>query len=105
MAMMDWLQNKKTEGPPWPVTDDDKPVPPAYLTHLSATDMEGQIVISMLESAGVPVVTQYPNNGSFGRVILGFSGTGIDLYVPEPMLEDAKALVEHQFEEGDFDHV
>ena len=105
MAIFDWLQGKQPEGPPWPNTDEGKPVPPAFLTHLRATDMEGQIAISLLESAEIPVVTQYPNNGSFGRVVLGFSGTGIDLYVPETVLEEAKALMEHQFEEGDFDHV
>ncbi|MCL2843808.1 MAG: DUF2007 domain-containing protein [Oscillospiraceae bacterium] len=105
MAILDWMQGKQTEGPPWPHKDDGTPVAPAFLTHLRATDMEGQIVVTMLESAEVPVVTQYPNNGSFGRVVLGFSGTGVDLYVPESMLEDARALMEHQFEEEDFDHV
>jgi len=105
MAIFDWMQGTPTKGPPWPEQHDDKPVAPAFLTHLRATDMEGQIVVTMLESAEIPVVTQYPNNGSFGRVVLGFSGTGVDLYVPETMLEDAKALIEHQFDEEDFDHV
>lgn len=87
--------------PSWPNGADDKPLPPAFLVHLSAVDLEGQIVINMLESNGIPVMTQYPNNGSFGQVILGFSGTGVDLYVPAPLLEDAQGLLEGEFEEDD----
>ena len=86
---------------PWPNGEDGNPVPPVFLAHLSAMDMEGQIVIGMLESAGIPVVTQYPNGGAFGKIILGFPGTGLDLYVPETLLEDAKGMLEGNFEEDE----
>ncbi|MCL2367725.1 MAG: hypothetical protein FWC72_01910 [Oscillospiraceae bacterium] len=105
MAREDWNFGKAKEGPPWPKNDAGEPVAPAYLAHLRAVDMEGQIVVTMLESADIPVVTQYPNGGSFGRVILGFSGTGIDVYVPETMLADAKEMLSGEFEEGEFEHV
>ena len=101
MALRDWSLGKAGEGLPWPKHDDGKPVEPAYLVHLSVTDLEGQIVVSMLESAEIPVVTQYPNNGEFGRVILGFSGTGVDLYVPQTLLEDAREMLNGEFEEDD----
>lgn len=91
MALKDWQFSKK--GPKWPKDDAGEPVSPTYLTHLRATDMEGTIAVSLLESNGIPVVTQYPNDGSFGKVILGFSGTGIDLYVPETLLEEAQDLM------------
>ena len=103
MALQEWSFGRKKEGPPWPDGDDGNPVPPAYLVHLSLVDMEGQIVVSMLESAGIPVVTQYPNDGEFGKIILGFSGTGLDIYVPATLLEDARGMLEGDFEEVEFE--
>ena len=101
MAFNDWSFGKPAKGLPWPKREDGQPVPPAFLTHLSARDLEGQIVVNMLESVGIPVVTQYPNNGDFGRVIIGISGTGIDIYVPADLLEDARGMLEGEFEEED----
>jgi len=104
MASKDWNFGKqKDTSPPWPNTAEGQPVPPVFLTHLRAADLEGEIVINLLTSADIPVVMQYPNDGTFGRVVLGFSGTGIDLYVPETLLEDAKAMMSGQFEEMDFE--
>ena len=91
--------------PPWPNRADGRPVPPAFLIHLSETDFEGQIVTSMLLSNGIPVVGQFPNNGEFGRVIMGMSGTGRDIFVPETMLEDAQGLLTASFEEDMFTDV
>ena len=34
-----------------------------------------------------------PGDGSFGEVFLGSSGFGVDIYVPETMLEDAQNIV------------
>ena len=105
MALKDWSFGKLKGGPPWPRDGEGQPVPPAYLTHLRAVDMEGQIVVTLLESAEIPVVTQYPNDGSFGRVVLGFSGTGVDIYVPETLLEDARGMLSGEFEESEFEDV
>ena len=99
MALSDWNFGKPAKGLPWPKGESGEPVPPAFLTHLNVTDMEGQIVMSLLESSGIPVVTLYPNNGEFGKVIIGISGTGVDLYVPEHLLEDAQGLLDGEFEE------
>jgi len=98
MTLGEWSFGTPTKGLPWPKDEDGKPLPPAFLTHLSARDLEGQIVVTLLESAEIPVVTQYPNNGDFGRVIIGISGTGVDIYVPESLLEDARGMLEGQFE-------
>ena len=93
----------KNDGPPWPIGDDGQPIPPAYLTYLKEVDFESQIIKSLLTSAGIPVVTQYPLGGEFGRVILGISGTGTELFVPETMLEDAKAMISGDFQEVEFE--
>ena len=101
MATSDWSFGKPTKGLPWPKGEDGKPLPPAFLTHLSARDMEGQIVVNMLEAADIPVMVQHPLGGEFGRVIIGISGTGMDIYVPEHLLEDASGMLEGEFEEDD----
>jgi len=101
MAQKNWGFSKDN-SPPWPEKENGQPVPPARLIHLSETDLEGQIVASMLTSAGIPVVSQYPLGGEFGRVILGFSGTGRELYVPETMLEDALEMLSGDFQEEAF---
>jgi len=84
---------------PWPQTPDGLPVTPAFLMHLKSADMEGDITMNMLSVFGIPTIAEYPNDGSFGRVILGISGTGVDIYVPETMLEDACGLVDEKDED------
>jgi len=77
----------------WPKNEENKPIPPAFLMHLPARDLQTEIALSLLDTAGIPAITELPSGGSFGRVILGFSGTGTDIFVPETMVEEAKALL------------
>lgn len=76
-------------------------IKPAFLTNVFPKNMELEILVGLLESCGIPVVTRYPGGESFGKVILGMSGTGTDLYVPEVSLEEAKGLLEGFEEEND----
>ena len=55
----------------------------------SASD---ELIINMLEAYGIPCLRDYPGDGSFGKVVLGMSGQGTDIYVPESRLEEARAL-------------
>ena len=48
----------------------------------------------MLEAYGIPCLKIYPGDGSFGKLILGMSVQGVDIYVPQSLLEDARALCE-----------
>lgn len=77
----------------WPKDPDGAPVSGAFLLHCSCTDLEDEVIVNLLEAYGIPCVRRFPNNGDLGRVMLGMSGTGVDLYVPECLLEDAKALI------------
>ena len=63
------------------------------------------MLVNMLSAYGIPAVKQYPQDGSFGRVILGMSGNGTDIYVPQTLLEDALALIsaECEIEEDDYE--
>ena len=85
----------------WPKTEGGEDVTPAYLTHTTDGDMQTQITVNLLEAYGIPVVTQYPNDGGFGKVVMGIAGGGVDLFVPETMLEQAKDILESEPVEED----
>ena len=81
-------------GENWPRDDKGEAVPPKFLTHCTSVDAEDMILISFLRSYGIPAVVLHPGDGSFGKVVLGMSGTGSSIYVPETMYEQAKELME-----------
>ncbi|MBR1660079.1 MAG: hypothetical protein IJ705_07160 [Oscillospiraceae bacterium] len=78
----------------WPKQPDGSPVPPKFLTHCASTDLSDQMLVSMLAAYGIPAVVEYPGDGAFGKVMLGLSGTGSSIYVPETLYIDAKELME-----------
>lgn len=82
----------------WPRDDAGEFVPPAFLTHCLCIDMQDEMLINMLAAYGIPAIRQYPEDGSFGRVILGMSGNGTDIYVPQTLIEDALALISDECE-------
>jgi len=55
--------------------------------------MDDTMLISRMESYGIPCLRQYPNNGEFGKLILGLSGTGVDIFVPASLWADACELL------------
>ena len=63
--------------------------------------MNDDLKVNMLEAYGIPCLRIYPGDGSFGRVVLGMSGFGTDIYVPESLVEDARALCQQPDEEED----
>ena len=78
----------------WPRTPEGEPVTPAFLTKCSQLDMADRLLVNMLEAYGIPCLMRYPHSGEFGKVVLGMSGFGTEIYVPETLLEDAAALLE-----------
>lgn len=50
---------------------------------------------ALLQAVGIPVLTRYPEGGGLGKVYLGFSGYGVDLYVPKSRESEARALLLH----------
>ena len=82
----------------WPRDAAGDYVPPVFLKHCGGVDLEDALLVNMLEAYGVPVLRMYPGDGGFGKVILGMSGTGMDLFVPETMFETARELMEAEIE-------
>ena len=78
----------------WPRDERGELIEPVFLTHCKCLDIRDEMIVNLLEAYGIPCVRQYPNDGDFGRLILGTSGTGGDIYVPRNMYEDAVNLRE-----------
>ena len=91
---MKWsLRKKKDDEPKWPVAENGEPVPPAFLTHIGGGPLDMELTLNLLNAYGIPHVCEYPNNGLFGQLIMGHPPSGMEVYVPETMLEDAQNVM------------
>ena len=77
----------------WPRDESGELEPPVYLCHCAPLDMDEALTVSRMESYGIPCLRQYPENGDFGRLIIGVSGTGTDIFVPASLWADACELL------------
>ena len=92
--MSDWNFKKLGQTPDkWPKDEKGEPEQPVFLEHIVGMQIDVDMELSLLKSFDIPVFYTYPNNGEFGKLILGFAGTGVDIYVPESMLEDARNIL------------
>ena len=64
-------------------------------TVIAVPDSAGIFCTQLTAAAGIPVLTRYPEGGGLGKVYLGFSGYGVDLYVPKSRESEARALLLH----------
>lgn len=69
--------------------DDDKAI--LFLSDLN--DVDAKIIISMLESYGIPVLKKSNGSGGIMEVYFGANNFGIDLYVPSKMLKKSLELI------------
>ena len=99
---MDWKFGKP-DGPQWPKKENGEPVAPAYLKHISGGPLDLEVALSLLEAYGIPHIGEYPNNGAFGKLILGHPPSGMELFVPETMLEDAQNIMSADFSDEELE--
>ena len=91
---MSWsLRRKKGDEPEWPKCEDGETVAPAYLTHIGGGPLDMELTLNLLKAYGIPHVCEFPNNGLFGRLIMGHPPSGMEVFVQETMLEDAQNLI------------
>lgn len=57
-------------------------------------NMEAELLISILETAGIPAATKYPDSGSYLNIVHGRNFQGIDVYVQSEDWLVAKEIVE-----------
>lgn len=94
VMMANWFFGKKKKlKDVWPKQANGEPVSPAFLTHIGGNPLDMQVTLSLLEAYGIPAIDRYPNDGDFGRLIIGHAGGGSDIYVPETMLAEAKDIL------------
>ena len=92
---IEWGRNEYSELlSRWPKDENGQPEPPVFLRSEKNLDMSDELLVNMLEAYHIPCLRIYPGDGAFGRVVLGTSGWGVDIYVPERFYEDAKELTE-----------
>lgn len=84
-----WAKTKRSIPENWPKNPDGEPEQAARLTLQSELDSIADITISVLENCGIPAFKV----GSLGKVILGFAGQGVEIYVPSSRLEEARELL------------
>ena len=83
----------------WPRDEAGELDAPVYLCHCKPVDMEEALTVARMESYGIPCLRQYPNNGDLGRLIIGVSGPGVDIYVPASLWADACELLREPTDE------
>lgn len=83
----------------WPKSPEGEPEEPVFLKHCSSVDMEDDLLINMLMAYDIPCMKLNPQDGCFGKVLLGMSGSGTNIYVPKSLVEDARALMEDSGDE------
>ncbi|OGO76687.1 MAG: hypothetical protein A2Y23_10860 [Clostridiales bacterium GWB2_37_7] len=67
---------------------------------LTAKDeIQANIVESLLKAYGIPLSRKYKGNDTFGKIVLGLTVNGIDLYVPKSAFEEAKGIIENELPE------
>ena len=74
---------------------DGEPEEAVRLSNLADFPSVQTVVQARFQAAGIPVLTRYPEGGGLGKVYLGFSGYGVDLYVPKSRESEARALLLH----------
>jgi len=89
---MEWKFGKP-DGPQWPNDENGEPVPPVFLKHVSGGPLDLEVAVNLLEAYGIPHVGEYPNNGAFGKLIFGQPPSGMEIFVPETMLEEAQGIL------------
>ena len=82
----------------WPKDGNGEPEEPVFLGTAVNLNYFDELTINMLEAYGIPCLRQYPGDGTFGKIILGMSGQGTEIYVPKSMVEDAANLCTYNAE-------
>ena len=77
----------------WPLDDEGQPVKPALLMTVTGNALDYEMALAKLRSFGVPAVQDFPEGAQLFKLYFGFAGTGMDIYVPENMVELARELM------------
>jgi len=85
--------------PEWPKDDKGENVPAAFLINIGGTQIDYDLALSVLRAFNIPYACELPGSGQFTTIYMGFSGGGMNIYVPETMLEEAENILSADTEE------
>lgn len=93
MALNDWHFGPN-DGPAWPLDAAGEREKAVLFREMFDSPADTDMLISYLAAYGIPCFKYYDKDGGAGKIINGFSGYGVSLYVPESRLEEANELAE-----------
>lgn len=99
--MENWNFTGRPDVPAWPKDESGRDEKAVLLKQTFDSAADADTVISLLSAYGVPCFKYYDREGGAGKVINGFSGFGVSLYVPASRLEEAQELLTAQPVEED----
>ena len=91
MALNDWHLGK--DVPEWPLDEAGEREKAVLLEQTFDSPAQADLTISLLAAYGIPCFKYYDIDGGAGKVISGFSGYGVSLYVPQRQKEEALELL------------
>ena len=92
MDKLTW--GRGSAGPAWPVDASGEKKQAALLKETFDSPEDADTVISLLSAYGIPAFKYYDKDGGAGKIINGFSGYGVSIFVPASRLEEARELLE-----------
>ncbi|MDR2501633.1 MAG: hypothetical protein LBC78_00070 [Oscillospiraceae bacterium] len=93
MSFFGWSKKGKNTPPAWPANSRGEPEAAAFLCRTDGAGYELEIRRGLLTAYGIPTTSLHSGEGIVGAVIFGAPQGGSDIFVPESMLEDARALI------------
>lgn len=93
LAKPSWGREKHDLAERWPKNPDGAPEKPVFLTSSAEGDSAAAMLVEKLRAYDIPVLREYGTEGALSRVLFGTPSSGVGLYVPESMLQDAQALI------------
>lgn len=93
MPKLSWGKEKHDLAERWPKLPDGTPEKPVFLASAAEGDNAAAMLAAKLDAYGIPVLREYGTEGALARVLFGTPSSGVGLYVPESMLEDAQNLL------------
>lgn len=91
--MDNWNFTGKPDVPAWPRDPQGQDEKAVLLMQTFDSPADTDMIISLLAAYGIPCFKYYDKEGGAGKVINGFSGYGVSLYVPASQLDEAKDLL------------
>lgn len=94
MDMPKWSFTPETLD--WPTDSSGEKDKAVLLRETFDSPVDADMIISLLAAYRIPCFKYYDKDGGAGKVINGFSGYGVSLYVPASALEEAQAILTAQ---------